>query len=325
METPIIGYTDYYLPTDYLSTDEYATKLSAPVLEAMGVSSSDLAAILKNSIGVQRIYIEDRANEAKIFIGLLEKYFASGATKPEEIDFIIYTRGNSVSEGDPLSMTEDYCINVPYYLQQQFQMTGARIFNVEQQCSGTLVAAEIAHSFIKNGSARKILVLSGSFFQDMGHRLMGGLGLVSDAAGIMEISTGGTGYGILDSNGATDGSLSMVKSFKQGTNPANMVKIGSELITSLVERNNLTLKDISLIIPQNISRSGWNFYCQLLGFPKENVFLDTFSDGGHLADVDYIRNLTDIRRKNRLPVNSYAVMYGTGTGTSWNAMLLQSM
>jgi 3-oxoacyl-[acyl-carrier-protein] synthase-3 len=141
----------------------------------------------------------------------------------------------------------------------------------------------------------------------------------------MEISASDSGLAIVDFVGTTDGGITMVKDFKKGDIPAVIVNVGAELIKSLVKKNHLTLKDIALIIPQNISASGWNFYCQMLEFPKERVFLDNFDDGGHMGDVDIIRNITEIRKRELLKPRDFAVIYGIGTGTSWDALLVQAM
>jgi len=321
----VIRYSDHHIPEDYLSIREYVNMLEDTFLQAIGMNRDDLAGVLENSIGIKKIYIEDRKNEAKLFGQMLEEYFAGGEVLPEEIDFIIYTRGNSLAAGNPWSMTDKECINVPYFLQREFKMSNAQVFNVEQVCTGTLVAARIAFSLIGEGSARRVLLLSGNFFRKPENRLMGGLGLVSDGLGIMEISAADSGLALIDFVGATDGSITMVKDFRKGTIPATIVNVGSDLLKTLVRKNGLTLKDISLIIPQNISGSGWNFYCQVLDFPRERVFLETFSDGGHMGDVDIVRNLTEVRRKGLLPRQGYAIVYGLGTGTSWNALLLQAL
>lgn len=321
----VIRYTDLYIPEDYLTIREYVKMLEDSFLQAIGMSRDDLASVLENSIGIEKIYIEDRKNEAKLFGEMLEEYFAGDRVSPEEIDYIIYTRGNSLAAGNPWSMTDTECINVPYFLQKEFKMSNAQVFNVEQVCTGTMVAMRIAISLIGEGAARRILVLSGNFFQRPENRLMGGLGLVSDGLGIMEISRGDSGLALIDFASVTDGSITMVKDFRKGTIPADIVNTGSDLIKSLVRDNGLTIKDISLIIPQNISGSGWNFYCQVLDFPRERVFLETFSDGGHMGDVDIIRNLTGVLKKKLVPKNGYAIIYGLGTGTSWSALLLQAL
>jgi 3-oxoacyl-[acyl-carrier-protein] synthase III len=78
-----------------------------------------------------------------------------------------------------------------------------------------------------------------------------------------------------------------------------------------------------MIIPQNINKSGWNYYCQVLNYPIENVFLDNCNDG-HMGDVDIIRNITDVNKYKKLESGKYALVYGLGTGLSWNALLIRA-
>jgi hypothetical protein len=57
----------------------------------------------------------------------------------------------------------------------------------------------------------------------------------------------------------------------------------------------------------------------------KKVFIENMmtGKGGHLGDVDLIRNLKDISSKQEFP-NSYLVVFGVATGTSWNALLLKT-
>jgi 3-oxoacyl-[acyl-carrier-protein] synthase III len=324
----VISYSNYCIPDNHLSIEEFFNMLDDAILEKSGMGNmkrEELAMIFKNTMGIRRIHIEDRKNEADIFAKMLESYFLNGPTTPEEIDFIIYTNWDSVVKGDPWGISEEECINVPYYLQKRFNMTHAQVFNVEQDCTGTLVGARIAYSLINEGSARKILLLSRNILPKLEYRLMGGVGLISDGLALMEISLADSGLALIDFAADTDGNMSMDKDFSQGINQAKVVKVGANLIKSLVQKNNLTMKDISIIIPQNISKSVWTFYCQLLEFPVKKVFLDNFGNAGHMGDVDIICNITDVTQRNLLPARSFAMVYGIGTGTSWNALLLQAL
>lgn len=324
----VIKYANYYIPDNYISIEDYFNMLDDTVLEKCGMSGmkrEELANIFKNTMGIQRIHVEERKNEAAIFARMLTGYFKNGPTTPDEIDYVIYTSGNSVAKGDPWSMTEEECINVPYFLQDKLGMSNAQVFNVEQDCSGTLVGAQIASSLITEGKAGKVLFLSRNILDNLEYRLMGGAGLISDGLAIMEIAAGEPGLALIDFCAATDGSMSMDKDFSQGINQAKVVQVGCNLIKSLVEKNNLTLNDIAIIIPQNISQSVWNFYCKMLEFPREKVFLDNFRVAGHMGDVDTIRNITDVLKKKLLAPHEFAIAYGIGTGTSWNALLLQAL
>ncbi len=321
-----IKYTNYYIPENYIPIEEYVNMLDDSSLANManGMKKNDLVKILKNTMNIRHVYIEDRQNETQIYAKMLERYFSSQSTGPGEIDFIIYTRGHSVAAGNPWSMTDDECINVPYYLQKEFKMNNAQVFSIEQDFSGTLAAARIAFSLVRHGAVRKGLLLSGNFFENPANRLMWGVSLVNDGMGLMEISSADSGLEIIDFAGSADGAISKVKDFNEHSNQEKVVKTGSNLIKGLLQKNNLEAKDIALIIPQNISKNVWNFYCRLLDYPVQKVFLDNVGNSGHMGDVDIIRNITDIRERKLLAPGQFAVVYAIGTGTSWNALLIRA-
>lgn len=320
----VITYSDYCVPKKGYSVEEFASQLDIQSVNA-NLSHEEVGAILRYSMGIEKVYVEDRSMEADLFSELLKKYFSISKTSPEEIDFVIYTRGDSVSVGDPWSLTDERCVNVPYFLQTQFKMVNAQIFNVEQECAGTFIAMRIASSFIESGAAKKILVLSRNFFENAEKRLMGGMIVVSDGVGIMEISLGTEGLALVDFAGRTEGAITMVKQLSSLELSAKVVETGCEMINEMLTRNDLTIRDILVMIPQNISKNSWTFYCEKLAYPKERVFLENIKNGGHMGDVDIIRNITSVLSKKLLPSQSYALVYGLGTGTSWNTILMKKL
>ncbi len=320
-----IRYVNYHIPDHSISLEDYFNMLDETVLEKTnmkGIASKELARIFEKTLGIREIHIEDKKNEVSLFGQMLEHYFASGAAAPGEIDYIIYANWNSVVKGDPWSKTDAECINVPYFLQREFGMHNTQVFNIEQDCTGSLVGAQVASALINDGSARKILLLSKNILENQEYRLMGGVGIISDGLAMMELCAADSGLALIDFAAAADGSMTMDKDFSQGINQAKVVQVGANLIKSLLQKNNLTVKDISVIIPQNISKSVWNLYCQVLDFPMQKVFLENFTIGGHMGDVDIIRNIADVCKKGLVGAGDYAVSYGIGTGTSWNALLL---
>jgi 3-oxoacyl-[acyl-carrier-protein] synthase III len=314
----VLGYCDYHLPETAVPVADYVAQV-----DRHGDAKPALLGTLRDTLGFTKILIADRTDEAAVFYGLMERYFETTGTKPAEIDYLIYTRGNSVASGDPWSQTDEPCINVPYRLHDKFGMT-AEIFNVEQECSSTMIAIKLADALIAQGAARKILLLSANFFETLEKRLMADMILVSDGMAVLEISADGPGLAIADRIGKTDGGISLVKDFNIDSNFEKLVHTGSTLMRMVVERNQLTLGDLALIVPQNISKVSWYFYCRNLGFPMDKVFLANCGGVGHLGDVDIIRNLADVRRAKLLPPGSAGVIYGVGTGTSWNALLVRA-
>lgn len=319
-----IKYTDVYVPEDSYPVEDYVNQLDVSSINST-LTKEEIAGVLKYAMGIEKVYLGDRKNEADSFAVLMGKYFQETGTKPEDVDYIIYTRGNSVAVGDPWGLGDDLCINVPYYIQNKFEMTNAQVFSIEQECAGTMIALKLANALSASGSnTGKILILSGNYFETPEKRLMGGMIVVSDGVGMMEVSEGDSGLEIVDYISKTDGRISKVKDLSSPENTEFVVETGCEIIRRILSRNKLDLNMIAQIVPQNISKNIWNLYCRTLDFPKEKVFLENIRDGGHMGDVDIIRNLTAIRKKEILKPGDYALVYGLGTGTSWNVLLVKA-
>ncbi len=315
----IFRYSDYLFGANKLTIDDYVARLDAGFLERGGENSSftnltrdEVASILRLTTGIKTVCVGDKENEPSMFCELLDKYYQTEDANRDEIDYVIYTKGSSIA-GD---------VNVPYYLQNRYKMQNAQVFCIGQECCATLLAVNLARDLIRNGSARRILILTSNFFESLERRFMG-LFLVSDGIGLLELSSGTTGLSPLDFASATNGSFNKVQDLT--SNASDVVDIGVNVINSLLKKNDLTISDISLIIPQNTNMSGWNVYTKKLGIVKERIYSANFGGSGHMGDVDMIRNITDIERAHLLQKDELAIGYALGTGTSWNALLLKNM
>ncbi len=314
----VLGYSDYYIAAERLSIKAFVDRLSDEFINDWGktfvkvpVEREDLIDILKNT-GTQFVGVEDRKNEPERLRQMVAKYLEDTNTHPDAIDCIIYTRGNPVV-GE---------VNIPYFLQKEFQINQALIFGIEQECSATLLAIKLGQALLHEGTARKVLIISRNIFDSFEKRLMG-LFLVSDGFGLLELSEESSGLTPVDFVSTSNGNITKVQDFT--LKAAEVVEVGVQLIRSVLDKNNLTVSDLTLIIPQNTNSSGWNIYMKQLGIVKEQLFLENFGGSGHLGDVDMIRNITDIRQQRRLIPNQLALAYALGTGTSWNALLLKML
>lgn len=319
-----ITYTDFAIPDVAHPLEDFVTRLDVSYFNGE-LSQQDILHILKVGMGVKEVFVGERREEAQLFSGLLERYFRKNDPDPADIGYIIYTRGDSVAVGDPWSLTEGECVNVPYFLQERFGMTNAQVFNVEQECSGTLIALKIAWSLLTTDEIKKVLILSRNFFEGPDKRLMGGAILVSDGVGILEVSREPEGLEMIDFVACTSGKISKVRDLASAANMEEVFTTGVNLIRELLDRNGLSVDEVAWLIPQNLSRNSWNLYCQMLSFPKERVFLDNVTAGGHLGDVDIIRNISGLVDKGVLRRGDFVIVYGLGTGTSWNAVLLKAI
>jgi 3-oxoacyl-[acyl-carrier-protein] synthase III len=306
MKNPGIGYCDYALPECTMSMEHFVSVLPAEEIPD-GISRDQFKEILNNTLGYQSVYIEERHKEPLMFKHMLDKYFSSSQSKPEEVDVLIYANGDSIALGNPWDPSNAECVNVPYFLKREFGMDNALVLNIDVECAGTLVATRIAMSMFRDFP--------------LSRRVMADYAIVSDGVALMELSATNGELVILDFASVADGRISKVVHYKEKAQL--LITTGVELIGRIAKKNALLLSDIKMIIPQNTTRVGWNSYCKQLGYPRDRVFLRNVADGGHMGDVDIIRNLVDVQRQELLAKGDRVIAYAVGTGTTWAALLLQ--
>ena len=150
--------------------------------------------------------------------------------------------------------------NIPYYIHEKYNLKNTQVFQLEQNCSSTLMAINLAKALIESNSAKRVLSLSGNIITVLKLRLIG-LFSVSDGVAAVEISSeeissGNESWEVVDFLGQTDGSLLTIEDVcKFGL---KLVDKGVELIIKILEKNKLDINRLSLIIPQNTNWSSWH-------------------------------------------------------------------
>ena len=330
-----IAHLDYFVPnaritlSDILSNGGLSERDFAKISEKLlgkTIPKQNLLTALKPFESMSSMFRGDRRTEAGIFVDMLTQMFATRIARPSEISHIIYARGNSICMGDPWALhSDEECINVPYFLQQKMEMANAIVFNVEQECTGSFTAIQIAKLLVEHGGANKVLIVSSNYFELTQKRLMGGSIFVGDGQGLMLISGGSGLFEIIDGVGKTDGRIDSVNSFLDPKNQQRVIDVGTSLIQELLRTHGLSFNDVRVLVPLNTTEFVWRHYAKQLGISFTKVFFENMKKGkgGHLGDVDLIRNLKDLSSEQEFP-NSYLVAYGVATGTSWNALLLKT-
>jgi 3-oxoacyl-[acyl-carrier-protein] synthase III len=310
-----VVYSDYYLPKNVYNAFEIL-KMS----NNENVNNNEYCEFFLSQSKLKNICIENEKSEIEIFEMLLDNFFLNDL-KPKDISYIIFTK-------NPYSLMEgNVCI--PYYLRARFEMNSATVIGMFQECATTLQAMQISCALIDSGRANNVMILSMCHVTNMEERFIG-TSIVGDGAGVMVIGKQGIKCEIIAEKSTSDGRYSLYEhnKNKQKVNNMDTVKKGVELITDLLKTNGFTAKDIKMIIPQNLNFHGYYVYVKLLGIPMENMFLKNIPMGGHLADVDTIRNYTDVIREGEIMKDNLFVLYATGAirpgfDTVYNTVLLK--
>jgi 3-oxoacyl-[acyl-carrier-protein] synthase III len=97
----------------------------------------------------------------------------------------------------------------------------------------------------------------------------------------------------------------------------------ARIILGAVSAAQLTLDDVSLILPHNVNRYTWKKACRLLDIPYGRVFLDNVPAMGHSFCADAFINYLDARALGRLKPGDRYVMAAVGLGGAYSAMVFE--
>jgi 3-oxoacyl-[acyl-carrier-protein] synthase III len=295
-----IIYSDYYLPKDAYPVSDFLMASRFKYAQ-----DEDFCECFASQSKQKKICIEKNLDEIGIFDVLLEKYFSGSGTDPSGITHLIYTSPENWSRNQ---------VYIPYYLQTKFRMYSAAVIGLVQECVTTLQSMQVASSLIESGNAGKVMILSVCYGRPMEERYTGTT-VVGDGAGMIVMGSENVSSSVVCCRSFSDGrySYSKYRNMAVKTGGQDMVKRGVEFISNFLSSKQMTVNDVKLIIPQNINFSEYHMYARYLNIDIGMFFHRNISFGGHMAEVDVIRNYTDIIEMPLASRDDHLLFYGSGT------------
>jgi 3-oxoacyl-[acyl-carrier-protein] synthase-3 len=90
-----------------------------------------------------------------------------------------------------------------------------------------------------------------------------------------------------------------------------------------LEKAGLTLADIDLLIPANISKKSWNVLAGMLEIPMDKVYLESVTRQAHSVASDNYINFKDILAQGRLKSGQHVLLYSFGVGAHWGCQFIR--
>jgi 3-oxoacyl-[acyl-carrier-protein] synthase-3 len=191
----------------------------------------------------------------------------------------------------------------------------------QQGCSGLLAAVDIAASLLTVEDGGAVLCLAADALprgspREVMHSLM------SDAAAAI----------LVERNGSTN----RIVRFHQLSAPAywDTPRRRDELVAAYfpmarraildaLAAERVGVADVRWFVPSNVSASSWRILADLIGAPRERVWLDNVARVAHTVSCDHVINLVEMERQGLLEPGDLLLLFTFGFGASWSTLLVR--
>jgi len=267
-----------------------------------------------------------------------ERALAMAGVAPQELDLIVV---GTVTPDFPLPSTATV-------LQAKLGAGTCAAFDIVAACTGFLHGLAIAHSMIRAGSYRKILVVGAEILtriMDVNDRST--CVLFGDGAGavVVERKDGSEPTGVLASNLCADGTKKELLWIPLGgtVSPLTAENINSHERFILMQGNEvfkvavramcdaalesmrqagITGEDITWLIPHQANIRIINGVAKRLNLPPEKIYLN-IENYGNTSAASVPIALDEANRTGHLKKGDYIIMVAFGGGLTWGASLVR--
>ncbi len=312
------------------------------------VTNDDLAAIMDTSdewirarTGIQtRRFVADGEGTTDLAIPAAEAALKAAGMAVNDIDFIIFA-----------TTTPDYyapgsgCL-----LQDRMGFPEIGALDVRVQCSGFIYGLSIADQYIRTGMYRHVLLIGAevqSTSMDLSDAGRDVSVIFGDGAGAVVVSATEEDRGILSTHLHSEGKYAKelwsevpasgrnprisVQDVEEGRHWLQMngrevfrhavIRFPQSIIEA-VEANNLTLEDVSLIVPHQANLRITLEVARRLKVPAERVYSNIERYGNTTAATIPIA-LAEAVSEERIQPGDYVVLVAFGSGFTWASALIK--
>jgi 3-oxoacyl-[acyl-carrier-protein] synthase-3 len=316
-----IAQIEYYLPEKVLTNEELA---------ALNLAWS--AVKIETKVGIRNRHIA-APDESSMDMAIKAAQKLLMSHDAELIDFVIFC-----TQSPEYLLPTSACI-----IQDQLGLrTNVGAFDFNLGCSGYVYGLAMARALIESKIAKNVLLLTGETYSkfivdsDISNKSIFGdagtatLVTYSDHDQIGEFVFGTDGSGaenlIVNNIGAKNH-----YTCPQGMSPElymdgpEIFNFTIETIPKLVQdvcgKNNLSLHDISYMIPHQANKYILEFLTQTIGLEPDKVHIDLWEYGNTVSNTIPIA-LKDCLGKNIVKPQDKVLLAGFGVGYSWGAVVL---
>jgi 3-oxoacyl-[acyl-carrier-protein] synthase III len=315
-----------YLPAESASLEE---------LQDRGMLNGSVATL--RSFGFDRVHLAGDESNVDMAICAARKLLDETEMDPDSIGLILYATalsssatmsdfGKPSAESGPVFQLDDVSDLFKYpasLLQSELDLPKASVMGVNQVgCASIFAALRMARAMIASESELdSVLCVSADKFpagrpRDLIYNV------VSDGASAALVRRGASRNRIVECTQVTKGAL-----WDGGSLENEIVAAYFPTAKSLIERTlakaGLTIDDIALVIPHNVSARSWEILGKLIGCPRDRIYMDNIRCAGHTIASDNLLNLQRAMDEGRIEKGDKLLFFTFGYGLNWACMVLE--
>ena len=208
-------------------------------------------------------------------------------------------------------------------LQHELGLSRAVAFAIGQQgCAAMLTAVRVARSLLLAGDARTVLCV-GVDVVPAGAKREVVYNVLSDGACALLVSRPWERLRPVTFRHVTKGYY-WDSPARRDEIVAAYFPTARNVVRDAVAAAGLTLHDVSLVVPDNVSARSWRILLDLLDVPEERAFLGNAARKGHSISADLAVNLKDALRDRPPRPEAPVALFTFGFGANWSAAVLRA-
>ncbi|ELC8363348.1 beta-ketoacyl-ACP synthase III [Clostridium perfringens] len=290
---------------------------------------------IRTRTGIERRYISLDENTSDLAVEASKKALSQARLSAEEIDLII------VATVTPDNFTPSTaCI-----VQDKLGAKNAWAFDINAACTGFIYALKLGKSLIRSGEAKNALIIGAeTLSKALNWEDRGSCVLFGDGAGATVLTSTEEDCGIKCVNVKSDGSkgdslviqgLPLNSPFKDrkevSENYINMngreifkfaTKVMEESIVDILEKENIKIEEIDVIIPHQANLRIIDYVGKRLGIPREK-FVTNLQNYGNTSGASIPIALCEAIDDGKVKRGDNIIMVGFGGGLTWGAALIK--
>lgn len=207
------------------------------------------------------------------------------------------------------------------HLQADFGLNRAIVIGLNQQaCTGMLGSLQLARSMLlSEPETKRVLCLTSDRFPSDALYEQS-YNLISDGAAACIASMEPKGFRLVAWHGITNGAMSQAS---DDETVGSYFSYTHRLIQETLTKAQLTIRDVTWVVPQNTNVKAWQILSRLLPIDFERVYFRSMPEVAHLISGDNIVNLQYLDKEEGMRPGEKALLVMAGYGLNWQCVILE--